>query len=139
MGSVGMIVWVVVLHWLSVCDYSFCYSISYQQTVFIVPLCGCIFPIVLFINVFVLCHGTKKMVILISRFTCIYKCTFLIIIFKLSSFFLDKREKVSSPLLSLAEKLISEILTSKLAPSLVSPGLIRAFLSLAPFLCLRSL
>ena len=52
--------WVVVLNWLRVCDYSFCYSVCYQQTVFIVSLCGCFCPIVLFITVSVLCNGTKK-------------------------------------------------------------------------------
>ena len=100
-----MIVWVVVLHWLRVCDYSFCYSVCYQQTVFIVSLCGCVFPIVLFITVFVLCHGTKKLLIVISGFTCIYKCIFLIM-FNLSSFFREKRQKVCFALLSLAKKLI---------------------------------
>ena len=81
--SAGMIAWVVVLHWLRLCDYSFCYSVCYQQTVFIVSLCGCVFPIVLFITVFVL-SWDKKLLIVISGFTCIYKCTFLIIIFNLS-------------------------------------------------------
>ena len=66
----------VVLHWLRVSDYSFCYSVCYQETGFIVSLCGCVFPIVLFITVFVLCHGTKKMLIVISGFACIYKCIF---------------------------------------------------------------
>ena len=99
-----MIAWVVVLHWLRVSDYSFCHSVCYQQTVFIVSLCGCVFPIVLFITVFVLCHGTKKMLIVISGFTCIYECIFLIIIFNLSSFFREKRGKICSALLSLARK-----------------------------------
>ena len=97
-----MIAWVVVLHW-RVCDYSFCYSVCYQQTVVIVSLCGCIFPIVLFITVFVLCHGTKKMLIVISGFACIYKCIFLIFIFNLSSFFREKPGKVCSALLSVAK------------------------------------
>ena len=101
-----MIAWVVVLNWFRVCNYSFCYSVCYQQTVFIVSLCECVFPIVSFITVFMLCHGTKKMLIVISRFTCIYKCTFLIIIFNLSSFFREKRGKVCSAVLSLAKKLI---------------------------------
>ena len=56
-----MIVWVVVLNWLRVCDY-------------------------FFKTVFVLCNWTKKMLIVISGFTCIYKWIFLIIIFNLSSF-----------------------------------------------------
>ena len=56
-----MIVWVVVLHWLTVCDY-------------------------FFKTVFVLCNRTKKMLIVISGFTCIYKWIFLIIIFNLYSF-----------------------------------------------------
>ena len=60
LGSVGMIAWVVVLNWFRVCNYSFCYSVCYQQTVFIVSLCECVFPIVSFITVFMLCHGTKK-------------------------------------------------------------------------------
>ena len=80
-----MIVWVVVLHWLRVCDYSFCYSVCYQQTVFVVSLCGCVCPIVLFVNVFVLCNGTIKMLIVISGFTCLCQCLFLIIC-NLSSF-----------------------------------------------------
>ena len=101
-----MIAWVNVLNWLRVCDYSFCFSVCYQQTVFIVSLCGYIFPIVLFITVFVLCHGTKKMFIVVSGFTCIYKCIFLIIVLNLSSFFREKRGKVSSALLCLAKKLI---------------------------------
>ena len=65
------------------CDYSFCYFVCYQPAVFIVSLCERVFPIVLFITVFVLCHGTKKMLIVISGFACIYKCIFLIIIFNL--------------------------------------------------------
>ena len=81
-----MIAWVVVLHWLRVCDYSFCYSVCYQQTVFVVSLCGCVCPIVLFVNVFVLCNGTIKMLIAISGFTCLCQCIFLIIC-NLSSFF----------------------------------------------------
>ena len=96
--SAGMIAWVVVLHWLRLCDYSFCYSVCYQQTVFIVSLCGCVFPIVLFITVFVL-SWDKKLLIVISGFTCIYKCTFLIIIFNLSSFFCEKQGKVCSELI----------------------------------------
>ena len=67
-----MIAWVVVLHWLGICDYSFGYSVYYQQTVFIVSLCGCIFPIVLFITVFVLCHGTKKKCGSLSVFINVY-------------------------------------------------------------------
>ena len=76
---------VVALHWLRVCDYSFCYSVCYQQTVFVVSVGGCICPIVLFVNVFVLCYGTRKMLIVISEFTCLYQCLFLIIC-NLSSF-----------------------------------------------------
>ena len=89
------------------CDYSFCYFVCYQQAVFIVSSCKRVFRIVLFITVFVLCHGTKKMLIVISGFACIYKCIFLIIIFNLSSFLHEKRGKVCSALLSLAKKLIS--------------------------------
>ena len=103
LGSVGMIAWVVVLHWLRVCDYFFG-SVCYKQTVFIVSLCGFVFPIVLFITVFVFGHGTKKMLIVISWFVCIYKCMFLIIIFILSSFFREKWGKVCSALLFLAKK-----------------------------------
>ena len=80
-----MIAWVVVLHQLRVFDYSFCYSVCYQQTVFVVSLCGCVCPIVLFVNVFVLCNGTIKMLIVISGFTCLCQCVFLIIC-NLSSF-----------------------------------------------------
>ena len=71
----------VVLHWVRVCDYSCSYSICYQQTVFIVSLCGCIFLFVLFIIVFVLCVMGQKMLIVISGYACIYKCIFLVIIF----------------------------------------------------------
>ena len=99
-----MIACVVVSHGLRVCDYSFCYSVCYQQTVFIVSLCGCVRPIILFITVFVLCNGTKKMLIVISGFTCIYKWIFLIIIFNLSSFVREKWGKECSVLLSLAKK-----------------------------------
>ena len=66
-----MIVWVVTLHYLRVCDYSFCYSVCYQQTVFVVSLCGCVCAIILFVNVIVLCNGTIKMLTVISGFTCI--------------------------------------------------------------------
>ena len=97
-----MIAWVVVLHWLRVCDYSFCYSVCYQQTVFVVSLCGCVCPIVLFGNVFVLCNGAIKMLIVISGLACLYKCIFLIIC-NLSSFSVRNR-KVCSALLSLAKK-----------------------------------
>ena len=106
LGILGMIAWVVVLHCLRVCDYSCWYSVCYRQTVFIVSLCGCVFLIVLFITPFVLCHGTKKMLIVISGFACISKCMFLIIIFNFSPFFHEKQEKVCSALLSSAEKLI---------------------------------
>ena len=51
-------------------DYSFCYSVCYQQTDFVVSLVGCVCAIVLFVNVFVLCNGTIKMLIVISEFTC---------------------------------------------------------------------
>ena len=34
-GTLGMIACVVVLYWLRVCDYSFCYFVSYHQTIFI--------------------------------------------------------------------------------------------------------
>ena len=67
-------------------DYSFCCSVCYQQTGFVVSLCGCVCPIVLFVNVFVLCNGTIKMLIAISGFTCLCQCIFLIIS-NLSSFF----------------------------------------------------
>ena len=60
LGSTGMMMWVVVLCCVRVCDYSCLYSVCYQQTVFIVSLCGCIFLFVLFITVFVLCCGTKN-------------------------------------------------------------------------------
>ena len=53
LGSLGMIVWVVVLHWVRVCYYSYWYSVYYQQTVFIVSFCGCI-------CLCALCHGTKN-------------------------------------------------------------------------------
>ena len=69
-GNVGMIAWVVVFHWLRVCDYFFFYSVCYQQTAFIVSLCGCVCLIGLFITVFVLCNGTKTMLIVINGFTC---------------------------------------------------------------------
>ena len=67
-------------------------SVCYQQTVFVVSLCGCVCPIVLFVNVFVLCNGTIKMLIVISGFTCLYKCIFLIIC-NLSSFSMRNRGK----------------------------------------------
>ena len=56
---------------------------------------------------------------------CIFNYLQFIIIFH------EKREKVCSALFSLAKKLIYWILTSKLAPSLVYHGLIRALLSFA--------
>ena len=71
--------------------------------------------------------------VVVSGFACIYKCIFLIIIFIFPSFFREKRGKVYSVLLSLAEKLILKILASKLTPSLVYHGLIRALLSLASY------
>ena len=71
--SVGMLVWVVVLHWLRVCDYFFYYSVCYQQTVLIVSLRGCVFLIALFITVVAFCHMRKKKLIVISGFTCIDK------------------------------------------------------------------
>ena len=119
------------LHILIYNSYSCGYSVCYQQTVFKLSLCGCIFLLVLFVTVFVLCHGTKKMLIVISGFACVYKCIFFIIIFNFSSFFREKRGKVCSAPLSLAEKLICKILASKSAPSLVCHGLIRTLLSLA--------
>ena len=73
-------------------DYSFCYSVCYQQTAFVVSLCGCVSAIVLFVNVFVLCNGTIKMLILISGFTCLWQCVFLIIC-NLSSFSVRNRGK----------------------------------------------
>ena len=85
LDSIGMIMWVVLLHWVRVCDYSCWYSVCYQQTVFIVSLCGCIFLFVLFITVFVLCVMGQKMLIVISGFDCIYKCIFLVIILNFSS------------------------------------------------------
>ena len=125
MGNVGMIAWVVVLHQLRVLDYSFCYSVYDQQTVFVVSLCGCVCPIVLFVNVFVLCNGTIKMLIVISGFTCLCQCVFLIIC-NLSSFSGESMFYAAF----LSKKLICQILTSKLAPSLVYHCLIRALLSL---------
>ena len=50
--------------------------------------------------------------------------------------FREKRGKVCSALLSLAKKLIYQILTSELTPSLVHHGLIRALLALALLLLL---
>ena len=80
-GSIAMIMWVVVLHWVRVWDYSCSYSVCYQQTVFIVSLCGCIFLLVLFTTAFVLCVMGHKLLIVVSGFACIYKCIFLVIIF----------------------------------------------------------
>ena len=105
LGSLGMIAWVVVLHWLRVCDYPCWYSVSYQQTFYI------FFVRMRFSNCFVyncLCalSGTKKMFIVISGFACAYKCIFLVIIFNFLSFFREKQERECSALFSLAEKVI---------------------------------
>ena len=81
LSSIGMIVWVVVLHWVKVCDYSCWHSVYYQEAVFIVFLCGCIFLSVLFITGFVLCVMGQKMLIVISKFACVCKCLFLVTIF----------------------------------------------------------
>ena len=50
-----------------------------------VSLCGCVCPIVLFVNAFVLCNGTIKILIVITGFTRLCQCVFLIIC-NLSSF-----------------------------------------------------
>ena len=95
---------VVALHWLRVCDYSFCYSVCYQQTVFVVSLCGCVCPIVLFVIVFVLCNGAIKTLIVISGFTCLCQCVFLIFC-RLSSFSVRNGESMFCAAL-LSQKLI---------------------------------
>ena len=127
------------------------FCLCYQQTVFIVSLCGSIFLFVLFITVFVLCVMGQKVLIVISGFASIDKCIFIVIIFNFQQcffffvvfvlfffcfvffgFFCEKQAKVCSVLLSLAEKLICQISASKLASSLVFYvyyGLIRALLS----------
>ena len=83
-GNLGMIACVVVLYWLRVCDYFFCYFVSYQQTVFIYSS----FVWMRFSNCFVyncLCalSWDKKMLIVISGFACIYKCIYFKILFSI--------------------------------------------------------
>ena len=69
------------------------------------------------------------MLVVISGFACTYKCIFLII-FGFSSFFHQKQGKIYSALFYLGEKLICFILASKLVPTLVYHGFIRALSSL---------
>ena len=67
--------------------------LSATSKLLVVSLCGCVCPIVLFVNVFVVFKGTTKMLIVISGFTCLYKCIFLIIC-KFSSFSMRNRESM---------------------------------------------
>ena len=70
------------------------------------------------------------MLIVISGFTCLYKCIFLIIC-NFSSFSVRNGGKYVLCCFLQQKKLICQILSSKLASSPVDHGLIRALLSLA--------
>ena len=43
LGSLMILVWMVVWDWMRVLDYAYWYSVCYQQTVFTISLCGCVF------------------------------------------------------------------------------------------------